>query len=221
MAWTFSIDALLAPFGLCAVIATRASPAAIALAGAPVLLVTMLSRDRIQNYEQAVTLGEAFEAVREEARVDSLTGLANRRAWQEAVGEAEALVQERGAVVTVVMADLDHLKAANDTYGHETGDLLISTFATVFAARAPSGATAARIGGDEFGLVHVGPGFSGPAFIAAVRADLAEQGHIGPVALSASFGFAVCRTGPIARAIAAADEMAVDDKRARRVARHA
>ncbi len=88
-----------------------------------------------------------------EARTDALTGLANRLGWDEAV---EELAHGPGGV-GVLVADLDRFKELNDTHGHAEGDRALKVVARVLAEAvaevAPSGALAARIGGDEFGVV--------------------------------------------------------------------
>ncbi|MGY4644047.1 diguanylate cyclase domain-containing protein [Cellulomonas sp. URHB0016] len=85
---------------------------------------------------------------------DPLTGLVNRRV---ADTSAEAAL-ESGSETCIVMCDVDGLKRVNDQLGHETGDDLLRSVADVLrrAAEALPGATAARIGGDEFCLVTVG-----------------------------------------------------------------
>jgi diguanylate cyclase (GGDEF)-like protein len=85
---------------------------------------------------------------------DPLTGLANRRV---ADGSAETAL-ESGQETCIVMCDVDGLKRVNDQLGHETGDDLLRSVADVLrrAADALPGATAARIGGDEFCLITVG-----------------------------------------------------------------
>lgn len=86
---------------------------------------------------------------------DPLTGLANRRVADTA---AEAAL-ESGQETCVVMCDVDGLKRVNDRLGHEAGDDLLRTVADVLRRVADElpGATAARIGGDEFCLVTAGP----------------------------------------------------------------
>lgn len=80
------------------------------------------------------------------ASTDPLTGLANRRAWDDWITE---LLTDRPEV-TVLLVDLDHFKAYNDTYGHLAGDDLLVTFAGALTSLAGSGDLAARWGGEEF-----------------------------------------------------------------------
>ncbi|MFE4827353.1 diguanylate cyclase domain-containing protein [Streptomyces sp. NPDC056672] len=102
---------------------------------------------------------ERLEEVRRLAFTDPLTGLANRRAVDARLDEAVGRHREDGAVVSLVVCDLNGLKRVNDTLGHAVGDRLLERFGTVLSvcgAKLP-GALAARLGGDEFCLVAVGP----------------------------------------------------------------
>ncbi|RDG36809.1 GGDEF domain-containing protein [Streptomyces corynorhini] len=102
---------------------------------------------------------ERLEEVRRLASTDPLTGLANRRAVDARLDEAIAAHRREGAVVSLVVCDLNGLKKVNDTQGHAVGDRLLERFSTLLSvcgARLP-GALAARLGGDEFCLLTVGP----------------------------------------------------------------
>ncbi|WP_351233938.1 sensor domain-containing diguanylate cyclase [Streptomyces sp. NPDC002133] len=102
---------------------------------------------------------ERLEEVRRLAFTDPLTGLANRRAVDVRLDEAIERHRRDGAVVSLVVCDLNGLKRVNDTLGHATGDRLLERFGSVLSlcgAMLP-GALAARLGGDEFCLLTVGP----------------------------------------------------------------
>ncbi|QHY97792.1 Phytochrome-like protein cph2 [Streptomyces sp. S4.7] len=102
---------------------------------------------------------ERLEEVRRLAFTDPLTGLANRRAVDARLDEAVARHRGDGAVVSLVVCDLNGLKRVNDTHGHAVGDRLLERFGSLLSvcgARLP-GALAARLGGDEFCLLTVGP----------------------------------------------------------------
>ncbi|MGA5412970.1 diguanylate cyclase domain-containing protein [Streptomyces pseudogriseolus] len=102
---------------------------------------------------------ERLEEARRLALTDSLTGLANRRAVDARLDEAVELHRRDGAVVSLVVCDVNGLKRVNDTLGHSVGDRLLERFGTVLSlcgAMLP-GALAARLGGDEFCLLAVGP----------------------------------------------------------------
>ncbi|MFE3597989.1 diguanylate cyclase domain-containing protein [Streptomyces sp. NPDC059142] len=102
---------------------------------------------------------ERLEEVRRLAFTDPLTGLANRRAVDARLDEAIGSYRNDGAVVSLVVCDLNGLKQVNDTLGHALGDRLLERFASLLSvcgARLP-GALSARLGGDEFCLLAVGP----------------------------------------------------------------
>ncbi|CAL9450933.1 diguanylate cyclase domain-containing protein [Streptomyces sp. enrichment culture] len=102
---------------------------------------------------------ERLEEARRLAFTDSLTGLANRRAVDARLDEAVERHRRDGAVVSLVVCDVNGLKRVNDTLGHSVGDRLLERFGTVLSlcgAMLP-GALAARLGGDEFCLLAVGP----------------------------------------------------------------
>ncbi|ALV51919.1 diguanylate cyclase domain-containing protein [Streptomyces althioticus] len=102
---------------------------------------------------------ERLEEARRLAFTDSLTGLANRRAVDARLDEAVELHRRDGAVVSLVVCDVNGLKRVNDTLGHSVGDRLLERFGSVLSlcgAMLP-GALAARLGGDEFCLLAVGP----------------------------------------------------------------
>lgn len=102
---------------------------------------------------------EQLEEARRLAFTDSLTGLANRRAVDARLDEAVERHRRDGAVVSLVVCDVNGLKRVNDTLGHAVGDRLLERFGTVLSlcgAKVP-GALVARLGGDEFCLLAVGP----------------------------------------------------------------
>lgn len=84
------------------------------------------------------------------ARQDSLTGLLNRHGLLQALGRAVAEARSSNAEFAVWYLDLDGFKAVNDTYGHATGDALLTQVSDRLVTLMPQGAVAARIGGDEF-----------------------------------------------------------------------
>jgi diguanylate cyclase (GGDEF)-like protein len=80
------------------------------------------------------------------ATTDQLTGLANRRAFEE---RAQQLIASRQEFI-LVMADLDHFKMLNDTHGHDVGDQVLKVFARVLRENVRRSDLAARYGGEEF-----------------------------------------------------------------------
>ena len=115
-------------------------------------------------------LVEAEARQRRMATIDSLTGLANRRGFDQALGEAVAAVGDADSArrdaderpsFALLLLDLDRFKLVNDTLGHPAGDRLLREVAARCAARVRPADTLARIGGDEFALIAPGAGADG------------------------------------------------------------
>jgi diguanylate cyclase len=84
---------------------------------------------------------------------DHLTGLPNRRLYQDRLFNALERARRSGAQTALLVIDLDHFKHVNDTLGHHVGDLVLKRVATLFASRVRRSDTVARTGGDEFSIV--------------------------------------------------------------------
>lgn len=87
-----------------------------------------------------------------QAATDSLTGLLNRRSFESQVARA----RRDTPLMSVAMADLDHFKTLNDTYGHETGDRALRLFSQVLAGSVRGGDLVGRRGGEEFAVALMG-----------------------------------------------------------------
>ncbi|WP_430784381.1 GGDEF domain-containing protein [Actinoplanes sp. G11-F43] len=90
------------------------------------------------------------EQVRELARSDELTGLPNRRAWNDELPRALERARRDGEPVTVAILDLDRFKHYNDTYGHPAGDLLLKSASAAWHGVLRQADVIARYGGEEF-----------------------------------------------------------------------
>lgn len=91
--------------------------------------------------------------IRHLAEVDPLTGLQNRRTFEERLASAVAEARRSGRGMCLVVLDLDRFKAINDRCGHAVGDLLLQAVAGRLQTCVRSGDSVARFGGDEFGIV--------------------------------------------------------------------
>jgi diguanylate cyclase len=91
-----------------------------------------------------------------EARTDPLTGAANRGAFDEELARRCELAAARGESFSLVLADIDHFKKINDTYGHPVGDRVLTAFAEFLRARVRRTDLIARYGGEEFGVILPG-----------------------------------------------------------------
>jgi diguanylate cyclase (GGDEF)-like protein len=121
-------------------------------------------------------LEDALQTIGELASVDWLTGLLNRRAFEEQAARELARAQRSNQAVTLVLADVDHFKALNDRYGHLRGDQALKTVAEVLRSGLRSTDLACRWGGEEFLCLLVGSDQAAAVrAIDRVRAELATQ----------------------------------------------
>jgi diguanylate cyclase (GGDEF)-like protein len=104
------------------------------------------------------------------AKTDALTGLPNRRAWEDALGAAFVTALRSDRAVSVAVIDLDHFKALNDRHGHPYGDRVLTACAAAWNAELRPGDLLARLGGEEFGLLLDCPLEEACAVIARLRA---------------------------------------------------
>jgi diguanylate cyclase (GGDEF)-like protein/PAS domain S-box-containing protein len=104
----------------------------------------------------AMERADLLKRLAELSRTDELTGLPNRRAWQELLEHELRVARRTGQPLSVVMLDLDHFKAYNDQYGHQGGDRMLALAASLWRENLRETDILARWGGEEFGLVLPG-----------------------------------------------------------------
>jgi diguanylate cyclase (GGDEF)-like protein len=90
------------------------------------------------------------------ARTDPLTGVSNRRAWEEDIEAAISRAEDQGAPVCVALIDLDRFKEYNDEHGHQAGDRLLKEVTARWRGALRDGDVLARLGGDEFAVILPG-----------------------------------------------------------------
>ncbi len=135
---------------------------------------------------------EAEAALRDQALSDNLTGLSNRRGWDEQAPLLFDQAQRHRSALALLMLDLDHFKRVNDTHGHEAGDQVLKLFADLLRANRRSSDLTARIGGEEFAVLL--PQTDAPAaalFEQRLRLALAKaagKGDMAPLAIDYSAG---------------------------------
>lgn len=133
------------------------------------------------------------------SETDTLSGLLNRRGFEDRGNRAIELARRTGAPAVLVVADLDHFKAINDSFGHPAGDAVIARFSEVLRANADPNAIAGRLGGEEFAVILSGSNVaSGRRYAESVRSNFRQLTHAdlgldSPV--TASFGVAQLAPG--------------------------
>jgi diguanylate cyclase (GGDEF)-like protein len=162
------------------------------------------------------------ETVERQAVTDELTGLFNRRRFQEAMATEVERSKRFGQPVGLVLLDLDDFKAVNDTYGHQQGDLVLREVARVLRETSREIDEPARYGGEELAVVLPGTDLEGAYNLAErVRAGIEElvlpllDGD-GALRVTASFGVATLpgSADDMRGLVAAADEALYRAKRA-------
>ena len=173
--------------------------------------------------EKSQLLERALEAERDQARRDGLTGALNHAAIAEEL--ERAIAGPEPAPVSVIMVDVDQMKAVNDTFGHLSGDAVLRAVAEVLAAE---GGEVGRYGGDEFLVILRGAGRrSAERYVQAVLAQLEDRTVSDPftgavIRMEVSAGLAVFpeEAGSIVDLIKIADS-AMYTAKAIRAAQHA
>jgi diguanylate cyclase (GGDEF)-like protein len=121
--------------------------------------VTVAFTAALERIEQHIKLAT-------EADTDQLTGVGNRRRASKALAQARAMADAKGQPMSVLLCDLDHFKQVNDRFGHDTGDRVLTSFATLLRTSVRSHDTVIRWGGEEFLVVLPGCDQAGAASLA-------------------------------------------------------
>src|SRR5690349_8565329 len=150
LAWVYGLDALLTPVGLSAA-GNGSAGVLLVLPIAGVLAV--LARDLRLRITRSLTFKDAFHSAAQVARLDVLTGVGNRLAWDEALQLLQHDLRAAGKPHSVVLVDVDDLKLANDRHGHALGDEVLQAVAATLRDAVREGDVVARIGGDEFAIL--------------------------------------------------------------------
>ena len=147
----------------------------------------------------AMLIVDVLSDITRRSEIDSLSGLFNRRGFEDRLAELAGAKSRNGLPLSVVLCDLDHFKAVNDTFGHAAGDMLIGRFAETLRAAAAPHHVVARIGGEEFAVILPGSNVSAARLFAehvrAAYAERAAEGFEAEASFSASFGAAEMATG--------------------------
>jgi len=167
-----------------------------------VIGVTVFGMGKLADYEQRLLI---------ESMTDPLTGLLNRRYFNEQVQKEAARSRRHGLRFSVLMLDIDHFKRINDTYGHPVGDLAIKAVASVCNKALRPQDILARYGGEEFVIALPHTDAEGAGTVAERIRQAVEQIEIaaepGPVRFTVSIGVSTYRRDlPFEQIVGRADQ---------------
>jgi diguanylate cyclase (GGDEF)-like protein len=160
----------------------------------------------------AEELQERTERLIHLSEVDLLTGLPNRRRFEDALEEAIARCNTKNEKAALLFLDVDHFKSINDTLGHAEGDLALCVLANRLQASLHSDDLAARLGGDEFVVLLRVPAEEQALVVADhIRQSMQEPVAFvgGPLLVSVSVGIAMYQQGYSASDFLAAADRAL------------
>ncbi len=145
-----------------------------------------------------------------EARTDALTGLLNRRGFDERAEIELTRARREGSSIAVVMFDIDYFKRVNDEWGHDTGDLVLARTAAILADEARDIDVVARLGGEEFAVLMPSCDSEGAAQLAdRTRDAVAAAGSSGVPAVRMSAGLAAAEAPENAQELLQAADIAL------------
>ncbi|HWV03702.1 MULTISPECIES: GGDEF domain-containing protein [unclassified Ralstonia] len=169
-----------------------------------VLVAWSLVRER-QHHRLTRHLNQRLQrtnsALANEAHFDHLTGVLTRRRFLALFDTALARAHNRAEPLVLVLADLDHFKRINDTWGHAVGDMALQRFASLATGVLRSSDLVGRLGGEEFAMVMSRTTLETATEVAErLRTAVAETDESFPTGLSmtVSMGMTVCRPGDTA-----------------------
>ena len=182
----------------------------------PVRAVTMLAQFAA-NAALAVRNARLMDEVERLAKQDGLTGLANRRVFEEVLAREVARSRRTYEPLSLVIFDVDHFKKVNDTLGHQAGDDVLRHVAEVLASAARDIDLVARYGGEEFTVILPNCSLEDAVGVAErMRSGLSGDLRLAGVTLSAGVGTVPVNAADEEGLIAAADEAMYMSKRAGR-----
>ena len=126
--------------------------------------ITLLDVTDVSVYQ--TMLKEAMSKLELASQTDGLTGLNNRAHWEKRLLEEYNRVQRYGSTLTLIMLDLDHFKAVNDTHGHLAGDAVLRDVSKKLNETFRESDIAGRYGGEEFGVVLPATDLQGAMIVA-------------------------------------------------------
>ena len=112
-----------------------------------------LNKGLRESQKQIERLNSELEEVRSQSMKDPLTGVANRRAFDKRLAAELAASTSADTDLCLALADIDHFKKVNDTYGHRVGDEVLKVFASIISENIKGQDMVSRYGGEEFAII--------------------------------------------------------------------
>jgi diguanylate cyclase (GGDEF)-like protein len=167
---------------------------------------------------------QLLQTMREQANIDALTGLYNRRFCKDYARKLMAMARRRDTPLGFIMLDLDHFKGINDVYGHEVGDRILKQFARTVTQSMRETNLTARLGGEEFIILLPDTGASACQVVAErIRNAVArmsmpqvKESHVPPVTVSLGIAVYPEHGATLEEMFAASDRALYESKRAGR-----
>lgn len=117
--------------------------------------------EKLELYHKEIQrLNTELKIAKEDATLDFLTGLVNRRSFDRALEDLLKEVREKGYTFTLILMDIDNFKQINDTYGHPVGDMVLKEVSAVLRMYLRANTIIGRLGGEEFGIILPGVSIS-------------------------------------------------------------
>ncbi len=147
--------------------------------------------------DEIIQLRQELEITRRDALTDGLTGVANRKCFDDTLKKAATEAKETLSPLSLILADLDHFKSFNDTHGHQIGDQVLKVVGRTLIQNIKGQDTAARYGGEEFAVILPNTSVANAAVVAenirkAISSSrLRKKGsdaELGPITVSMGVG---------------------------------
>jgi two-component system, cell cycle response regulator len=181
-------------------------------------LMLALEEEHRLNEQTQRELTRLNDELRQAAMRDELTGLPNRRAFDNHMREAWEQARRHELPIACIMLDIDHFKQVNDEHGHDAGDRALQALAALLRTHSRAGDRAARYGGEEFVLLCLNSELDGAAQLAErLRSEAqALRGDFPQITLSAGVAQMTADMQEPAELLRAADQSLLEAKRSGR-----
>jgi len=168
----------------------------VCLTGGYTGLIMLVIQKLLDDKQEALRLSEKLaEEYRDLSDHDALTNALNLRSFMRSLDLERARCRRENRPLSVIMADLDHFKQINDTFGHAAGDQTLKQAVSVWRSQLRAPDLLGRVGGEEFVIILPHAGLKHAAFVAErLRSALQTNADLFPREITASFGVTEARS---------------------------